>query len=61
MEIINIQDNTANQRSKSRTIDWIKINGDDCRTYNKNQQIKFETKMFKISLCDKSDSYMFIK
>lgn len=49
-------DNTTNWRFKSRTIDWIKM------MIVQNNQIKFETKMFKVSLCDNSDySYMFIK
>lgn len=61
MEIISLLDNTTNQRSKSRTKDWVKINGESSKTHNKNSQIKFETTVFKLNLCDNCDSYMLIQ
>ena len=60
-KIINLVGNTPNQWSKFRTKNWVKINDDARGTHNTNSQIKFETKMCKSSLCDDSDTYIFVK
>ena len=60
-KIINLLDNTSNQPSKSRTKNWVKINGESRRTYNTDSQVKFKTKMLKSSLCDYSDAYILVK
>ena len=49
-------DNTPDQPSKSRTINWVEINDDSCGTYNANSQIKFKTSMLKSSLRDYRDA-----
>ena len=42
-EIINLLDDTANQTSKFRTRNWVKINDGSPGTYNANNIIKFTT------------------
>ena len=54
-------DNVSNQPSKFRTKNWVEINDDARRSYNKNNQIKFKTTMLKSSLCDYSNAYIVIK
>ena len=34
---INLLDNTPNQPTKFRTKNWVEINDDVCRTYNKDK------------------------
>ena len=58
--ISNLLDSTANQPSKFRTKNWVKINYDSHGTYSTNSQIKFKTSMLKSSLCDYSDAYIFV-
>ena len=41
-KIINLLDNLPNQPTKSRTKNWVEINGDSRWTYNTNSQIKFK-------------------
>ena len=53
-------DNTSYQPAKFRTKNWIEINDDARRTYNKDSQIKLETSMLKSGLCDYSDAYILI-
>ena len=47
--IINFFDNTANEPTKFRTRNWVKINDDARGTYNINSQIKFQTAILKSS------------
>ena len=54
-------DDTSNQPSKFRTRNWVEINDESRGTYNVNSQIKFKTTMFKSSLCDYSDAYIYVK
>ena len=57
----NLLDNTPNQPSKFRTKNWVEINDDSRGMYNTNSQIKFKTKMLKLSLCDDSDACILVK
>ena len=58
--ISNLLDSTANQPSKFRTKNWVKINDDSHGTYSTNSQIKFKTSVLKSSLCDYSDACIFV-
>ena len=60
-KLINLLDNTPNQRSKSRMKYWFQINDDSRGTYNTNSQIKRKTSKLKSSLCDYSDAYILVK
>ena len=60
-KIINLLDNTSNQRFKFRTKNWIEINDDSRGTYNTNSQIEFKTTVLNSILCDYSDAYIFVK
>ena len=44
---INLLDNTPNQPSKFRTMNWVEINKDSRGTYNTNSQAEFKTSMLK--------------
>ena len=54
-------DNTSNQSSKFRTINWDKINDRSCETCNNNGQIKFKTFMIRLSLFDYSGASIHVK
>ena len=54
-------DNTRNQPSKFRTKNWVEINDDARRMYDKDSQIKFRTSILKSSLGDYSDGYILVK
>ena len=54
-------DNTSNQSSKFRTINWDKINDRSCETCNNNGQIKFKTFMIRLSLFAYSGASIQIK
>ena len=58
-KIINLLDDTTNQPSKSRTINWVEINNEPQGTYN--AVIKFKTSMRRSNLRDYSDTYMYVK
>ena len=60
-KIANLINDASNQPSKFRTKNWVEINNESRGTYNVNSQIKFKTTMLKSSLCDYSDTYIFIK
>ena len=60
-KISNLVDDTSNQPSKFRTRNWVEINDESRGTYNVRSQIKFQTTMFKSSLCDYSDAYILVK
>ena len=47
--------NTANQLSKFRTKNWIKINDESCGTYDTNRRNEFKITMLKSTLCEYSD------
>ena len=49
-------ENTPNQPTKFRTINWVEINDDSRGTYNTNSQIKFKILMLKSVLCHYSDA-----
>ena len=40
---------------------WVEINDDSRGTYNANSQIKFQTSMLRLGLCDYSDAYILVK
>ena len=42
-KIISLLDNTPNQPSKFKTKNWVKINDESQGTYNKDNQIGFNT------------------
>ena len=48
-KLINLLDNTPNQRTKFRTKNWVEINDDACGKRNTNIQIKFQTSMLKFN------------
>ena len=54
-------DNKPYQPTKFRTKIWIEINDDARGMYNTNSQIKFNTSMFKSSICDYSDANTLVK
>ena len=60
-KIINLLDNTPNQRTKFRTKNWVKINDDELGTYNFNSQIKLTNSMLRSRLDDYSDAYILVK
>ena len=60
-KIINLLDNKPNQPTKFRTKNWVEINDESRGTYNKDNQIRFETSMLRSSLCDYSDAYILVK
>ena len=57
---INLLDKAPNQPSRCRTKNWIEINHDSRKTYDKDNQIKFKTSMIKSSLCDYSDAHILV-
>ena len=59
-KIINLLENTPNQRGKFRTKGWVEVNGESSGTYKVNGQIKFKTSMIRSSLCDYSDAYLLV-
>ena len=59
-KLINLLDNTPNQLTKFRTINWVEINDDSRGTYNTNSQIKFKTSILRSRLCDYSDAFIFV-
>ena len=60
-EIINLLDNTPNQRTKFRKKNWVEINYESRRTYHTNSQIKFKTSMKRSILRDYSDACILVK
>ena len=60
-KIINLLNNTPDQRSKFRTKEWIEINDQSRGVYNTNSDIRFKTTMLKSSLCDYGDANIFVK
>ena len=58
---INLLDNTPNQPSKFKAKNWVEINDESRRTYNKDHQIRFITSMLRSSLCDYSNAYILVK
>ena len=58
---INLLDNTPNQQSKFKTINWVEVNDESRGTYNEDNQIKFQTSVLRSSLCDYSDAYILVK
>ena len=59
-KLINLLDNTPNQLTKFRTINWVEINDDSRGTYNNNSQIKFKTSILRSRLFDYSDAFIFV-
>ena len=53
-KVLNLLDNTPNQPPKFMTNNWVEINGESPGTYN--SQIRFQTSMLKLRLCDYSDA-----
>ena len=59
-KIINLLDDTRNQRSKFRTGNLVEINDESKRKYD-NSNIRFKTSMIRSNLCDYSDAYILAK
>ena len=58
-KIINLLDDTTNQRSIFRTTNWVETNDESRETYNTNNKIKFKTSTIRLNLCDyRGASYM---
>ena len=53
--------NTPNQPSKFKTKHWIKINDESRGTYDKDNQIGFNTSMLRSCLCDYSKRNILVK
>ena len=60
-KVANLLDNASNQPSKFRTKNWVEINDESRGTYSVNKQVNFKTSMPRSSLCDYSDTYIFVK
>ena len=60
-KIANLIDDTPNQPSKFRTINWVEINDESREIYNVNSQIRFKTTMLKSSLYKNRDAYILAK
>ena len=60
-KIIKFLGNTANQPTKFRIKNWVKIKDESRGTYNTNSQIRFKPSMLRISLCDYNDAYILVK
>ena len=54
-------DNTSNQPSKFKTKNWNEINDESGEMYNKDNQIRIRTSMFRSGLCDYSNAYILVK
>ena len=59
-KILNLPENTPNQRGKFRTKSWVEENGESSGTYKVIGQIKFKTSMIRSSLYDYSDAYLLV-
>ena len=59
-KIVNLLDNSANQSSKFRTRNSVKINDESRGTYT-GSYIKFKTTMLRSNLCDYADAYILVK
>ena len=60
-KIINLLDNTPNQSSKFKAKNLVEISDESRRTYNKDNQIKFNTSILRSSLYDYSNAYILVK
>ena len=60
-KIRNLLDNVPNQPSKFRTKNWVERNDESRGAYPVTSQVKIKTTMLKSSLCDYSDTYIFVK
>ena len=58
--IINLFNDTTNQPSKFRNLDWVEINDESKGRYD-NSNIRFKTSMIRSNVCDYSDAYMLLK
>ena len=59
-KIINLLHNKTNQPAKFRIKKLVKINNEECGTYNANSQIESESSMLRSNLCDYSDAYILV-
>ena len=59
-KIVNLLDNSANQSSKFRTRNSVKINDESRGTYT-GSYIKFKSTMLRSNLCDYADAYILVK
>ena len=50
-KIINLSYNTSNQPSKFKTKNWVERDDKSRGTYNRDNQIRFETSMLRSSFC----------
>ena len=60
-KMTNLIDDASDRPSEFRAKNWVEINDELRGAYNVNSQIKFKTTMLKSSLCDYSDTYIFVK
>ena len=54
-KIINLWDNAPKQPSKLKTKNWIGLHDESQGVYNKDNQIRFKTSMFRSRVCHYSD------
>ena len=59
-KIINLSYKTSNQPSKFKTKNWVEIDDKSRGTYNRDNQIRFETSMLRSSFCDYRDAYILV-
>ena len=53
--------NKQNQPTRFRTKNWVEMNDEFRRTYNKDNQIRFKTSILRSSLCDYSEAHILVK
>ena len=59
--MINLLDNTPNQPSKFNTNNWVEISDEPRGTYDKDNQIRYESSTLRSSLCHYSGAYILDK
>ena len=60
-KIMNLFDNTPNQPFTFGTKNWVEINDESRRKYDKGHQTRFESSMLRSSFCSYSDAYVLPK
>ena len=60
-KIITLLDNTSNQPSNFITKNWIETKDESRGTYNQDNQVRFETSVFRSRLFDYGDAYILVK
>ena len=47
--------------TRLKSENWVEINDESRGNYNTNSQIRFKTSILRLSLCNYSDAYIFVK